>query len=305
MLFILPVWFLLAVADYFYSQAAQKSNYHHIEAWYDLMRGKIDADIVVMGSSRAWVHINPIILDSVLGVKTFNLGIDGSAINRQIKKYNMFRLYNKKPKLIIQNIDNGSLGYTIGYEREQFFPYFWNQPMRTEFLPMEPFSAGEKYIPMYRYYHNFDKEELHGMVTSTTRNLTKGYEGKERQWDGSGYNKVKTIKFNPNDTTRQMFDKYLADAKAEGIKIIFVYTPLYIGATRKMENLDEMYATYKEYADKYDIPILDYTYMDICYDTTYFYNAMHLTKQRAEIFSDSLANDLKRLDIVKRIMREH
>ena len=41
--------------------------------------------------------------------------------------------------------------------------------------------------------------------------------------------------------------------------------------------------------------------MDICYDTTYFYNAMHLNKIGAEIFSDTLANDIKRLGIIKGI----
>ena len=44
--------------------------------------------------------------------------------------------------------------------------------------------------------------------------------------------------------------------------------------------------------DKYDIPILDYTYMDICYDTTYFYNAMHLNALGADLFSEKLAHDL-------------
>lgn len=300
MLFILPAWGVLAICDYLFSEAATKSNYFHIEGWYDLMHGKIDADVVVMGSSRAWVHINPIILDSILETNTYNLGIDGSTINRQIKKYHLFREYNQKPQLIIQNIDYSSLGYGVGYAREQFFPYFWNKKMRDEFLSSEPFSAGEKYVPMLRYYHNFDRATMHGLLTSTSRNLTKGYEGKNWQWDGSGYRKVKSIKFAPNDTTMMMFDKYLADAKAEGIKVVFVYTPLYIGATEKIENIEEMHSKYQTYADKYEIPILDYTYMGICYDTAYFYNAMHLNKTGAEIFSDSLAHDLKRLGILKK-----
>jgi len=299
-LFVLPVWTMLTIVDYYYSQAATKSNSFHINAWYDLMHGEIDADVVVMGSSRAWVHISPIILDSILGVNTYNLGIDGSTINRQIKKYNVFRKYNKKPKLIIQNIDHASLGYKNGYLREQFFPYFWDKAIRDEFYSSEPISIWEKYIPFYRYCHNFDNETIHDIVCNTTPQLIKGYQGQERVWDGSKYGKVQSIRFLPNDTTLMMFDDYLSRAKIEGIKIIFVYTPLYIGATRKIENLKEMHILYQKLADKYSIPILDYTYMGICYDTIYFYNAMHLTKTGAEIFSDSLANDIRRLGIINK-----
>ena len=65
---------------------------------------------------------------------------------------------------------------------------------------------------------------------------------------------------------------------------------------------DDTYAVAKQYADKYEIPVLDYTYMNICYDTAYFFNAMHLNKTGAEIFSDTLANDIKRLGIINGIL---
>lgn len=300
LLFVLPAISVLAIVDFVYSKAAAKSNYFSIEAWYDLMNGNIDADVIVMGSSRAWVHVNPQILDSVLNTTTYNIGIDGSCINRQIHKYNVFRNLNRKPKLIIQNIDQASLGYTKGYQKAQIFPYFWNSEMRSEMYASEALSVWEKYIPLYRFYRNFDRATLNGMIKNTKRTLTNGYEGKNRHWDGTAFSKVKSIKFNVNDTTLTMFDEYLAKAKAEGINIVFVYTPLFNGAIKKMENIEEMYATYQRLADKYDIPILNYWNMDICSDTAYFYNAMHLNKRGAEIFSDSLANDIKRLGILNR-----
>lgn len=290
---------MLTIMDYLYSQAAIKSNKFNIEAWYELMHGEADADIVVMGSSRAWVHIDPIIMDSIIDTSTYNLGIDGSPIDRQIRKYHVFRLHNRKPKMIIQNIDYASLGYRTGYNREQFFPYLWDKTIRKEFLSSEHLTLFEKYVPMYRYYRNFDFETFKDVITNTERKLTRGYEGQELHWDGTKFDEIKSITFSPNDTTMQMFDQYLSDANAEGIKVVFVYTPMYIGATKKLENIDEMYATYKKYADRYDIPILDYTYMNICYDTTYFYNAMHLNKTGAEIFSDSLAHDIKKLGLLK------
>lgn len=298
LLFTLPAIILLAVVDYFYSKEIAKSNYGCIEPWFDLLNGKIDADVIVMGSSRSWVHVNPLILDSILCTNTYNIGMDGSAINRQVHKYNLFRKYNKKPKLIIQNIDYGSLGFTIGYDKMQSFPYMWNMCFRKEF-EYEPLTIWEKYIPCYRYYRNCSMYVLSVLyMTKEPRRLTKGYQGMERKWNGTALNKVKTVHFNANSTTIAMFDQYLANAKAEGIKVVFVYAPLYIGAIQKMDNKEEMYATYQRIADKYNIPILDYMNMAICSDTTYFYNAMHLNKRGAEIYSDSLANDIKRLGIL-------
>ena len=91
LIFVLPAWLLLLVVDYWFSQEAKQSNDYVIEAWYDLMNGDINADVIVMGSSRAWVHIDPLILDSILGVNTYNLGIDGRSFNSQIKKYHIYR----------------------------------------------------------------------------------------------------------------------------------------------------------------------------------------------------------------------
>ena len=165
------------------------------------MHGKIDADVIVMGSSRAWVHVNPIILDSILNTSTYNLGIDGSMIDRQIRKYNLYRIYNRKPKLIIQNIDQGTLNKTNGFQREQFFPYFWDRAMRGEFYDVEPLSVWDKYVPMYRYWRNYDIKQLFEMSFSRQQRLTKGYEGRDQPWDDSKYKEQKSIRFLPNDTT--------------------------------------------------------------------------------------------------------
>lgn len=281
-LFVLPLY----IADYIISEKMQCSNKREIESWYDLMHSKIDADIVIMGNSRVWVHINPLVLDSVLGVESYNLGMDGSGVNRQIHKYNLFRKYNRKPKIIIQSIDAWCMENKTGYEREQMYPYFWNWDFRKEYFDSEPFTAFEKYIPLYRFgsFHP---------LTSGPKYLTKGYRGMERHWNGTEFEKIKEIVFKPNNDTAKMFEDYIAKATAEGIMVILVYTPQFVGATEKTSNQDYMHKWYEQLSKKYNTPILDYTYMDICRDTTYFYNAMHLNRKGAEIFSDSLANDIK------------
>ncbi len=298
LLFVCPACILLSIGDYFYSLKSQESNLYNLESWYDLMHGKIDADIIVMGNSRAFVQIDPIVLDSALSTTSYNLAIDGSSINRQIEKYNVFRKYNRKPRVILQNIDHITLLHVVGYEREQLFPYFWDKNIRSEFFSTEPFSIWEKYMPFYRYYHNLGRNQIIGLITYRTRRQTKGYLGKIKTWDGSNFRKVDSINYRANDRSLAMFDDYLAKAKAEGIEVVFVHTPIYIGLTKKLVNSKEMLDKYKEFADKYNIPILDYRDLYLCFDTTYFYNAMHLNKIGAEIFSDTLACDIKRLGIL-------
>ncbi len=284
------------MADYLLSKEAARSNYRPIESWYDLMHGNIDADVIIMGNSRAWVQYHPMILDSILGVSTYNIGMEGSAVNRQVHKYNLFRKHNRKPKVILQNIDLFSFDYIVGLEREQFLPYFWDSSMREEFLSSEPFTFWEKYIPLHRYHII----QMKNLISRGPRSLTKGYQGMDREWDGSKYQQISELTFVPNDTTVRIFEEYLSETRAESIKVVFVVAPCYIGTTHKIVNLAELQAFYQNLADKYDIPILDYSHMDICNDTTFFYNAMHLNKRGAELFSDSLANDIKKLGVLNK-----
>ena len=93
-----------------------------------------------------------------------------------------------------------------------------------------------------------------------------------------------------------IFEKYLAQCQKEGIHVVMVYAPFYIGATRKMgHGVDSMFAIYQSFADRYGCDILNYIYDSISYDTLNFYNASHMNHRGAEQFSIKLANDLKEL----------
>lgn len=294
LLFIIPFVIVLSIIDFTYSKIAARTNNFELETWRDLMEGNIDADVIINGNSRAVYQISPQILDSVLGVNTYNIGMDGGPANRHIHKYNVFIKYNHKPRVIIQNIDCLTMLYKVGYNREQFFPFWWNTTVRKEFFSSEPLSFWEKYIPLFRY-KNYDPSEFLSQINPS---FDKGYQGMDKSWDGKEFEKIDTIHCVFNDTTVNMFKEYVANVKKEHIEMIFVFAPIYVGVTEKTTNINEMYDFYKELADKYKIPILDYTFMNICSDTTYFYNATHLNRRGAEIFSDSLAKDVKKLGLL-------
>ena len=285
--------------DYAFSNYLSHSKARKYDVWNDIIYGSVDANLLVLGSSRAWVQYDTHILDSMLNTNSYNLGIDGSAINRQMLRYNMYSHYqNHTPKVVLMNVDYMStLGWTIGYEREQFFPYFHIEYAGKEMKEVEPFSLGELYLPMFRYY----KQGVYStfLESSDDKTLFKGYEGKDREWDGTQYSKIESFHFSKNGKTEQAFDEFLSQLKEQDVKVVFVYAPVYIGLTNKVDNLSDCYETFQYYSEKYQIPVLDYTYYYLSYDTAHFYNATHLNKTGAELFTTKLCHDLDSLGILQ------
>ena len=267
--------------------------------WKEIFTGKLQSEVVIMGSSRAWAQYNPIILDSILQTDSYNLGIDGRGINTQILRYNTYRRLNVKPKLIIQNIDMMTIDKDNAFNREQFFPYFFDKTFRQEVVELENLSWADKYIPSYRYAGYFHKIlSWTGILKKENVKLTKGYLANNLEWDGSNLRKIVEIDYSRDTFSLINFDNYLNQAKKDGVQILFVYAPTYIGVTEKIKNIEGMYQMYADIAQKYNIPILDYTYDLISYDTVFFYNGTHLNKTGAELFSTKLAHDIDSLGIL-------
>jgi len=294
---------LAFVADYVISKNLRKSTMQMLIGWNDIYSGKLKSDVLIMGSSRAWAQYSPNILDSILEINSYNMGIDGRKIDSQILKYNTYRRFNSKPKVIIQNIDIFTIGMSSDYQREQFFPYFFDDSLRTAISNYEKFSILKKYLPAYRYIGYpeliFGGIKIH-FLSDYHDQLIKGYIGLNKLWDGSLLAKQTEIHYSQDSLALLLFDKYLAKAKSENIRVIFVYAPFYIGAIEKVKNIEGMYQMYDSIAQKYNIPILDYTYDSLSYDTTYFYNAEHLNKKGSELFSAKLAHDIDSLGVLKK-----
>lgn len=292
---------LCCCLDFFITNKLQHNSGKKYGDWNNIIHTQLNTGVVIMGSSRGWIQYDPFIIDSILHTNSYNIGIDGSHLNRQIMKYNVFAHYQKmKPKTIIVNIDYVSAlsTWSIGYQREQFFPYIFMPFMREQICYVEPFSWKELYLPVYRYttYKGLFAMLQEAFTDKIT--LYKGYKGRDGSWDGVAYNQIDTVHFELNERTLRMFEEFLEERYKENIQVIFCYAPIYTGLTAKVDNLQEVYDTYQSLADRYGIPILDYNYAEICTDTTYFCNATHLNTQGAELFSTQLAHDLDSLGLI-------
>lgn len=163
LIFVLVVFIVAIPLDIFISYRLRHDDTRVFKAWNDIYNQSLSNNLVINGSSRAWGQYNPEILDSVLNIDSYNLGIDGSAVNRQILKYKTYCRLHGHPKYLIQNVDMKFFGLSYGYEREQFFPYFFSdRKMMMEYDEFEHFSWAEKYLPCYRYvgYSDLNKSAI-------------------------------------------------------------------------------------------------------------------------------------------------
>lgn len=296
----ITILFLFVVAwmsDRCITNNLHKSKARLFASWNDIFYGNMQCDAVIMGSSRAWVQYSPVILDSVLDINSYNLGVDGRAIDAEIVKYNTYRLYNPKPKLILQNVDFGNLGISNGYEREQFLPYLFCDSLYRMTKESEGFSIADKFLPLVRYagYFQVIKEGLLLPNKLNKFDLYKGYHAGEGNWNGNVFATVDCVGFNHGQKAISMFVNYLQRCNKEDVLVVFVFAPVYIGVTEKMDDPQQMFDLYDSIASIYHCPVLNYTYSYLSYDTAYFYNATHLNKEGSELFSLQLANDLDSL----------
>ena len=281
------------VGDCYVTYELRQNKSYIYDSWTGIYSDTTDYDLVINGSSRAWVQFSPSILDSILHLNTYNLGIDGSGINRQVVKYHAYCRQHKRPRYILQNIDLFTLQSRSGYGREQYFPYFFKDRQLVKDMDQyEHFSIFEKYLPYYRYI-GADRHPI-------TDHLYKGYQGMDWTWSGKKYMEQDTIHMDAELEMIQLLNDYLAEQTELGTQVLLVYSPMYHGVVDKCPDMDKMYKTFGSIAAKYDIPVLNYIEKPFCYDTTYFYNAMHLNRLGAELFTTQLANDIDSLELLNR-----
>lgn len=293
----------LAVAwglDLIITHNLKHSNARMFSTYNAILNDNLHCDALVMGSSRGQVQYDVRIIDSIAGLDCYNISVDGRCIDAEVTIYNFYRRHCPKPRLIIQNIDWGTLQMSNGYEREQYLPHLRSDKLLyKEIKDREDFTWADHYIPLMRYagYHEVIKEGLRLQNKLNRPGMYKGFIARDEVWDGSAFQQIDTLGVTINPEAVDIFDRHLAQCQKEGIRVVMVYAPFYIGATRKMgAAVDSMFAFYQSFADRYGCDILDYTYDSISYDTLNFYNASHLNRHGAEQFSTKLAKDIAALE---------
>lgn len=277
---------------------------HHAQGeystWNDLLEGKINSEILIYGSSRAWVQFSPKIISNELRRSCYNLGIDGHSFWLQNLRHKKILKLNTRPKYIIYSVDYNTLRNSGFYNSDQFLPYMlFDKDIKDYTSSLGVYSIFDYYIPLIRYRGKIDaiKQALKNMIIEPNRELRRqrGYKGIVREWGDDLENAKKKFSSYSIEMYKpyvKLFDEFLQECENQDIKVILVYAPEYIEGQKFIDNRVKFVKLFEFYATKYNIPFFDYSKDEVSYDKKYFYNSTHLNKKGAELFSEKLSFDL-------------
>lgn len=304
LLFALVPLALLFLFEEIVTRGLKRCDGTELKEWNAVLAGRIDADLLILGSSRAWVHVSPAVLDSVLPTKSYNLGMDGCRLPAQLCRYELYRKHHPPPKVLLQVVDCHSLeNERTLYMKGQFDPYVDEEavarllaeygvlPWYDARLPFLRYFGSERFVAMgfletFRIHH-FDNGKI------------RGYRGQDYEWD-DWHARFPALWPNPDRPIARGIESemiarlrgFLRRLHEENCQPFLVYAPEHESTRRYVSNRKEVRSALGRIAAETKTSFLDYSDHPMSRDRSLFYNCQHLNRRGAEGFSSLLARDL-------------
>jgi hypothetical protein len=271
--------------------------------WNRIVQGGINADIIVSGSSRALSHYDPRVLQQATGRTAFNIGLNGSQTDMQLARLKTYLRHNRKPALLIHNLDAFSLQVTHKevYDPGQYMPYLDQPDLNEALLRIDPGSWKWRYLPLYGYAtHDLRLTWLAGLrdwITPAHQDThIAGYKPRDLRWTGDferfSASRPQGIQVDIQPEGLQQMDELLRLCAEKGIAVVLSYSPEYLPMQAMTLNRSEIFDRFTALASKHGALLLDFSGSAISQRQDYFYNSQHLNADGATAFSRELASRL-------------
>ena len=117
-----------------------------------IMDGKVNAQIVISGSSRALAHYDPRTIEAITGRTAFNLGRNGAQTDMQVAFLKAYLAHNRKPEIVVHNLD----AFTFVTTREvfdpvEYTPYLYDRDLYSALGKINSNVWKSRYLPLYGY----------------------------------------------------------------------------------------------------------------------------------------------------------
>lgn len=296
--------------EYPVNKAIKDKTHKYYLKWNDIHNNKNAYDLIVIGTSRAYAAYNPVILDSTLQIKSYNIATSAQDIAETY--YTLQEVFDyQNPKYVVLDLFLPSSDNVYEFYQTLSNSRFYNSTSRRYNLITEGYgSTGilNYAIPLVRF-KNYIKQDIGGLFSDnkTERqedNWIKGY-----LHDAKTVTEEKISQFSPVsnfentnfDKTRfnNYFNKIKTLVESNGAKLVCVRAP-YPPSRLKLSKVDDEGNYFKALMEKKDIPFFDlntYKIDSLSYLDSDFADYHHANYRGAEKASKQLSNALKKSNL--------
>ncbi len=244
-----------------------------------ITQGRINADIVVSGSSRALNHFDPRILQERTGRSAFNIGINGSQTDMQVAVFRTYLEHNQPPALLVQNLDS----FTFVTSRRglwfpaQYIPYLDEPALYDGLLAIDPDLWKMRALPLYGYaVHDMNFTwwlGLRGLVGwDPPEDRYLGFQPRYASWNGEfaqfSQGRGKGVAFEVDPQGVQDLEALMELSRDRGIAVLLVYSPVYHEMQDIETNRAAIFQQFRAIADRSGAQLWDYSDSTLSYGTT-------------------------------------
>lgn len=281
----------------------KKDNCCGNNTWYQVYEGKIKADVVVLGTSRAEVQYDTEIIKQTTGLKAYNLGLSGTHYNVLKTRWKSYLSHNTKPKILILDVDDSSMqDLNEIYNKFQYLPYLNTDEYESVAKEIDDDYYYEKFVPIYKYrgYEMSIYKQIKALKNPVfcPKNVN-GYLGNDLKWIERDFEVLKKLKekdkakekFHLNDYKEgfAVLNEIIKDCKQNNIKVIFVWSPSYFEAQSHHAFTKEcINGIVNKISKQNNINYYNFSKDSICLQRDNFYNSMHMNKLGVAQFSKKI-----------------
>jgi hypothetical protein len=271
--------------------------------WDQLLAGRINSDVLVVGGSVALVGVDCDVLSARLGGSCFNIGLDGSPANLQRPYVETYLAHNRRPRVAVVNVDMATSGeLKTPYDLAQYLPYLREKPI-AESLNRYVDVWKFRYVPLYTFTYlglNETMNAIRGLavrdVADVDRVALHGFRPEDLPWDGTfeAYraDHPDGVVIPESGAGMDEFVRMIAMLRSRGTRVVLTASPEWAGGQWMERNRASLMRTYATIAREANAPLLDYSGSELARDKSLFYNSQHLNRRGAALFTRMLANDL-------------
>lgn len=258
--------------------------------------------ILFLGNSRVWAHINAELISNKTNSKAYNLTQNSKSIKFLWYKFQNYLKYNAPPKDLFLQFDNKFISdlYKKPWpEKENFLTYIYKNPLNLNELFQKEvgFTEFDTHIPIIRYYgypsvfYSHITGKTNCDLQHTKKSYQYGYEGQKANWNefksvdepNSPWNYP--LKKDYNTLHLNYADSFRIYCQLNNVKLHLFYPPISYSSYEiiSQKDKDELL----NYIMKHQIDYHDFNSI-IFNDSTIFYNHTHLNNLGSSIFTNLL-----------------